>query len=192
LLTEPKIAQATNNNLSPMQQWNLSYQHATTIIETTTPLDPLAQYSKYHDNNGPSTQENKILYLSGCSKILGSHLEEDNTIKLGHIYQLEDQTDHYMALYRSSQNEKTDRTRVDYITALAAKKSIQAANQGNTEESLQNAFIFGVLRGHNTRSYYGACWAMNMSMRWLLAYNQLIPIIIFNYTLEGNIFEDKI
>jgi len=61
-------------------------------------------------------------------------------------------------------NEKIDR--VDEINALALKKSFQVEDK---DEALKCTFVFGILRGYNLRSVTGACWAQEMSMRWVFA-----------------------
>jgi hypothetical protein len=59
-----------------------------------------------------------------------------------------------------------DKRRVDSTTYYAAKKVFMTADQ---DEAMKYAFIFAILRGYNVRSVIGACFAQEMSLRWIFA-----------------------
>ncbi len=56
--------------------------------------------------------------------------------------------------------------RVDEITDLSAKKALEIVDE---DQAMKCAFAFVTLRGYNLRSQIGACFAQEMSLRWLFA-----------------------
>ncbi len=55
---------------------------------------------------------------------------------------------------------------VDEITNLAATKALSTEDEA---EAMRYAFGFAVLRGYNLRSVISACFAQEMSLRWIFA-----------------------
>jgi hypothetical protein len=130
------------------------------------------RYKKYTKIN-----EYETLTLANAVKALGMEPSvEDRAIELGKLEQIDDDNSvHNMGEYRPKQVDghidfsflhRNKINRVDEITALAAKKALMTED---ADEALRHAFIFAALRGYNTRSTIGACWAQEMSLRWVFA-----------------------
>ncbi len=145
----------------------LDYRSSPLMEPSFTALTRNSNYKKYYDLECGEYR----LPLSHFTKLLGierSGLDED--ILVGKLTSGSDEeVIHEMGLYRA-RTEGVDYgakiARVDEVTALALKNVFTAENE---EDALKFAFIFGALRGHNIRSTTGACWAQEMSMRWIFA-----------------------
>ena len=152
----------------------MSYTNSVEQRPTNTILNH--KYNKYRE----STNLFNALFLDYIVSALGEdYVENDSNIKLGSIrssYDEDKKVTHLMGEYREDfipfgandiEKERIEKiNRVDEITALALKKSFQTQDK---EESLKYTFLFGILRGYNLRSTTGACWAQEMSMRWVFA-----------------------
>ncbi len=144
----------------------LTYHPSLSIAQSHTILSRNNNYVKYFDLEDAEYH----LPLSHFTKLLGNEIPDlDRDILVGKLTSNPRDVIHEMGLYRTEINNpdrETKIARVDEVTALALKKVFTAENE---DEALKFAFIFGALRGYNIRSTTGACWAQEMSMRWIFA-----------------------
>ncbi len=164
----------TQKNVSPSEQEfiDLSYRGSEKQSTTGTILSNQSRYNKYNKDNKDDLFGGFCLDI--FVKLLGEKvLPQDDKIILGNIER--DRQDwcirHRMGIYHNQvfaddAAKEAAKNRVDEITALAAKKALTAENE---DEALKYAFLFAALRGYNTRSTVGACWAQEMSLRWIFA-----------------------
>lgn len=157
------IAQQTSN-IDEISKSKYIYRSSRLMEQTVTPLNQ--EDGKYSHYISASYSMN-MLSLSSCIKLLDITPEMlDKTIGLGMFMH----GSHIMGNYRGGDSQDLSQriNRVDYITALAMKKSLLANQSGDKDKALKYAMVFGVLRGYNLRSEIGACWAQEMSLRCLL------------------------
>jgi hypothetical protein len=144
----------------------LTYHPSLSTTQSHTILSQNDNYAKYFDLEDAEYH----LPLSHFTKLLGNEIPDlDMDILVGKLTSNPRDVIHEMGLYRTkidNPDREAKITRVDEVTALALKKVFTAENE---EEALKFAFIFGALRGYNIRSTTGACWAQEMSMRWIFA-----------------------
>jgi len=154
-------------------------------MESTATI--LNQYDHKYDRYLKEYSDNPRLTLESCLEILDEEVRErDKLIILGRINTIDVGIAHCMGNYREwimdreldqvtdvmdlkdlSEQREYEIERVDEITALSAKKSLQAALNNDTRLSLKYALVHAILRGYNVRSISGACWAQEMSTRCL-------------------------
>lgn len=166
--------------LAESTQFSLLHRLTKDVPSASTNLTSMidGRYDRYINSEHfvGITSDSKIVELSlnSCLAALDEPLDEEN-IPLGqlsrepHIYG--PQIVHSLGSYRNSRGIETPSVkRVDYVTALAAKKSYIAHLSGDEDKALQYALVFNTLRGHNIRSMVGACWAQEISTQWLLTH----------------------
>ncbi len=146
-------------------EYRFTYDQEATSTNLSQSQD--GRYLKYENYIKNCGQNIPKLLLSHLVEILGEEIrEDDNNISLGDFSISQDGwVIHNMGNYRENNNyEKINR--VDEITALAATKALTTEDE---DEAMRYALVFGIMRGYNIRSAVGACWAQEMSLRWIFA-----------------------
>lgn len=63
-----------------------------------------------------------------------------------------------------------DKVNVDNLTIFTANKALESEQE---EDIMKAALVHAILRGYNVRSITGACFSLEMSLRWILAQKDL-------------------
>ncbi len=168
--TQPKCEASSDNfqDLYSEMLRKISYRDSMCQLPTYT------NFATDSERNIKYGKAGKVLTLSEVVNLMEvPELAIDQQIILGKLeYDQDDGTVHHMGCYRSVGAEENYQCaderiqRVDEITALALKKSLQS-NRG--PDILKYGFIFSTLRGYNPRSVIGAAFAHEMSLRFVLA-----------------------
>lgn len=130
------------------------------------------RYTQINDSQTPLT----LGHIVTCLDTLPNEVPDcfahfDLTkIVLGQLLKNNQGACHQMGNYRKNRHHIY---MVDYYTAIAAKKTYRAFTQENIDKAIKYAFVFATLRGYNVRSVIGACWAQEISFRWLLGFMNL-------------------
>ncbi len=147
----------------------LHYSNSQNQVSTCTVIENNKKYKRYKFANSDLDLSlghlTKIMSDMQCFEYDKSH----DQIILGSIKkerreQNQLQVVHSMGIYREEEGQEFVAL-VDKATAAALKNTFL---ESDIENKLKSAFIFTSLRGYNIRSITGACWAQEMSLRWLL------------------------
>jgi hypothetical protein len=150
---------------------SLAYVPADKIMPSITMLSGNKKYERYSKIDPESFCPLKLLDLMSSLGEVGEFIDYD-TILGGFFRDDKGELFHAMGLYRVKQGLYESTTpearseHVDEITNLAAKKALETTDE---EDAMRYAFIFAILRGYNLRSVIGACFAQEMSLRWIFA-----------------------
>lgn len=163
---------------------DLNYKVGKELLPSITMLNLSKKYERYYK----ITETQRFLKLFDLMSFIGEESTYvDYNIDLGALSRDGEKVTHFMGAYKylfdpykGSILEKSEETlkcemfarqeRVDKITNLAATKALEASDEMDT---LQYSFVFAILRGYNLRNVIGACFAQEMSLRWLLAQKDL-------------------
>ncbi len=151
----------------------MQYVESASFAASSTRLDDNNKYRKYHN----ITNSQKPFSIMDLRRALGEDIEIEDFIDSdtnigGLMINEKGEIEHVMGYYRiafdriESTSVENRIARVDKITDGFAKKSLESEDDN---EAMKYALAFGILRGYNLRSVIGACFAQEMSLRWIFA-----------------------
>jgi hypothetical protein len=140
----------------------LRYRPSSEMTVSSTKLTGNKKYEKY---SGISKTQKHLKLLDVMSVLQEEQRLIDRNTILGGIIVEDGVVTHCMGVYKLRE-DLNQGPEVDEMTNLAAAKALSTDNE---TEAMRYAFGFAVLRGYNLRSVIGACFAQEMSLRWIFA-----------------------